>query len=131
MAARWLTFALGLLGTLFALVFVDQGFRSLFDTFLVVIGLFMGVLGGLFILGVATRRANATGAMIGAVLGAAVMFCLWRFTALNGLLYTTCGIVACVCVGYITSLLTGPPTNDLTGLTLHSCDRVISAKIEH
>ncbi len=119
-AARGLTFLMGVMGTLLGLVFVNPDIKSLFDTFLVVIGLFMGVLGGLFVLGGATTRANSTGAMTGAIVGAAVMFCLWRFTTINGYLYTTCGITTCFVVGYIASLASSKPTGDLTGLTIHT-----------
>ena len=119
-AARFWTFLIGVVGTLLGLVFVDPDIKSLFDAFIKVIGLFMGVLGGLFILGAVTKRANATGAMIGAVVGAAVMFCLWKFTAVNGYLYTASGIAACVTVGLTASLLTGRPTSDLSGLTVYT-----------
>lgn len=119
-AARLWTFLVGVVGTLLGLVFVNPDIRSLFDTFISVIGLFMGVLGGLFILGAVTRRANARGAMIGAMVGAGVMVCLWKFSAVNGYLYTASGIVTCVVVGLVASLASGPPTNDLTGLTIYT-----------
>ncbi len=119
-AARGLTFVMGVIGTLLGLVFVNPDIKSLFDTFLVVIGLFMGVLGGLFVLGGTTIRANSTGAMTGALVGAAVMFSLWKFTAVNGYLYTTCGITTCLVVGYFTSLISQQPTGDLSGLTIHT-----------
>ena len=67
----------------------------------------MGVLGGLFVLGAVTRRANAMGALTGAVVRAGVMFCLWKFTAINGYLYTASGITSCVVVGLAASLVTG------------------------
>ncbi len=119
-AARWLTMIMGIIGTLLGLIFVNPDIKSLFDTFIVVIGLFMGVLGGLFVLGGTTTRANSTGAMTGAMVGAAVMFSLWKFTSINGYLYTTCGITTCFVVGYLTSLATAKPTRDLTGLTIHT-----------
>jgi Na+/proline symporter len=118
-AARILTFAVGVLGTLLGLVFVDPEIRSLFDAFLKVIGLFMGVLGGLFVLGILTRRANAKGALIGALLGATVMFCLWKFTRVNAYLYTASGITSCFISGYLASLLF-PPPGDLSGLTVYT-----------
>ena len=118
--ARVCTFAIGIVGTLLGLVFVDPDIKSLFDTFIKVIGLFMGVLGGLFVLGAMTRRANATGALTGAVVGAGFMFCLWRFTSVNGYLYTTSGIITCFVVGYSTSLMTAEPTGDLSGLTIYT-----------
>lgn len=118
-AARWLTFLTGLLGTLLAIVFVSPEIRSLFDTFMKVIGLFMGVLGGLFMLGALTRRANAPGAMVGALVGAGMMFWLWRFTKVNGYLYTTSGIATCFLVGYVASFLWPVSTRNLQGLTVH------------
>ena len=118
-AARVITCVMGIIGTLFALFFINPEIKSLFDAFLKVIGLFMGVLGGLFVLGVLTRRANSTGAMVGAAVGAVTMFSLWRFTTVNGYLYTTSGIVTCVLAGYLASLLR-PQDRDLTGLTLYT-----------
>ena len=119
-AARVCTFLIGVIGTLFGLIFVNPEIKSLFDAFIKVIGLFMGVLGGLFVLGAVTTRANSLGAMTGAVVGAGVMFCLWRFTAVNGYLYTASGIGACVLVGFAASLLTAPPAGDLAGLTIYT-----------
>ncbi len=119
-SARAITFLIGVLSTLFALVFVNPDIKSRFDTFLKVIGLFMGVLGGLFVLGVLTRRANAFGALTGALVGAAVMFSLWRFTPVNGYLYTASGITACVVVGYVASLVRGGRHRDLSGLTIYT-----------
>ncbi len=119
-AARLITFVMGVLGTLLGLIFVDPEIKSLFDAFIKVIGLFMGVLGGLFVLGVMTRRANATGALVGALIGAAVMFCLWRFTEVNGYIYTASGIATCSVTGYLASLMRPPPSNDLSGLTIYT-----------
>jgi Na+/proline symporter len=122
-AARVCTFSLGVTGTLLGLVFVNPAIKSLFDTFIVVIGLFMGVLGGLFVLGATTRLANASGAMIGALVGAGVMFSLWKFSSINGYLYTACGISSCVVVGLAASLAFGRPPQDLAGLTIFTLDR--------
>ena len=119
-AARWLTFLMGLTGTLIGLTFVDPDIKSLFDAFIKVIGLFMGVLGGLFVLGATTTRANSFGALFGALVGAAAMFCLWRFTSVNGYFYTASGIITCFIAGYVASLLTGRPQSSLAGLTIHS-----------
>ena len=119
-AARSCTFAVGVIGTLLGLVFVDPEIKSLFDTFIKIIGLFMGVLGGLFVLGAVTQKANGFGAMAGAVSGAAVMYCLWMFSPLNGYLYTACGILTCVVIGYLASFLAGQSASNLDGLTIHT-----------
>lgn len=47
--AQACTIMLGILGTVLAILFVDPSIKSLFDAFIKVIGLFMGVLGGLFL----------------------------------------------------------------------------------
>ena len=48
------------------------------------------------------------------------MFSLWKFTVVNGYLYTASGIFTCCIVGYTVSLATGPPKSHLTGLTIHT-----------
>ena len=70
--------------TLLGLIFVNPEIKSLFDAFIKVIGLFMGVLGGLFVLGLVTRKAHGRGALVGALVGTGVMFLLWRHTHVNG-----------------------------------------------
>lgn len=122
-AARVCTLLMGVLGTVLGLFFVDPDIKSLFDAFIKIVGLFMGVLGGLFVLGAATTKANATGAITGAFLGAIAMFCLWNFTAVNGYLYTASGIAVCVAAGYAISLLTAPQGNNLEGLTIYTLQR--------
>ncbi len=109
--AQGLTVLLGVVGTWLAMSFVDPNIRSLFDQFIKVIGLFMGVLGGLFILGVFFPRANATGAWIGALIGTGVMLTVWQTTEIQGYLYTAVGITSCVLAGWAGSLLAHRPTD--------------------
>jgi len=120
LTAKMLTFTFGVLGTLVGLWFVDPNIKSRFDEFIKVLGLFMGVLGGLFILGALTTRANAKGALVGALIGAAVMFALWRYSDVTGYMYTFFGIATCVITGYVFSLLLPSKQQDLTGLTVYT-----------
>uniref|UniRef100_UPI0021BCEC13 sodium:solute symporter family transporter n=1 Tax=Aporhodopirellula aestuarii TaxID=2950107 RepID=UPI0021BCEC13 len=117
-AARLVTFVVGVLGTLLGVTFVDPNIQSLFDSSIMVIGMFMGVLGGLFVLGFTTRRASAKGAMIGAFAGTGTLVYLWQFSNITGYLYTVIGITGCFIVGYLASILLGPETRDLRGLTI-------------
>jgi len=119
-AAKGLTVVVGIAGTAIGLLFVNPEIRSLFDQFLKVIGLFMGVLGGLFLLGILTRRATGTGAMVGAVVGAGVMWAVWQYTSINGYLYTAIGILTCFFVGYLVSIVMPGESGDLTGLTIYT-----------
>ena len=119
-AARLLTFLIGVVGTVIGVMFVDPDIKSLFDQFIKVIGLFMGVLGGLFVLGAMTTRASGSGALIGALIGAGVMFSMWKYTPINGYLYTAAGITTCFVVGYAISLMMPDQDRDLTGLTVYT-----------
>ncbi|MEX2214826.1 MAG: sodium/solute symporter [Phycisphaeraceae bacterium] len=118
-AARTVTLLLGILGTLLGLLFVDPSIKSLFDKFLMIIGLFMGVLGGLFAMGVLTKKCNGPGALIGVIVGAAVMFAMPYFTKISGYLYAAIGLTTCFGVGYFASLLLPVTQKDLAGLTIH------------
>ena len=122
-AARGLTLGFGLVGTLLGLVFVDPEIRSLFDSFIKVVGIFMGVLGGLFALGMLTRRASGPGALVGVVAGAGVMLALPIFSQVTGYLYPAIGITACFAVGLVASLILPARRHDLTGLTVFTQER--------
>jgi SSS family solute:Na+ symporter len=101
--------AMGIAGTAVACVMAVSNIESAFKTFNSLIGLTAGALGGLFALGVFTRRANGTGAMIGALVGlGSVMFLYFSGSKVSGLLYAFIGFAVCFVVGYIASLLTGP-----------------------
>lgn len=120
-AARAMTLLLATAGTLLGLMFVDPAIRSLWDQFIGVIGLFMGVVGGLFLLGMLTRRANGIGAIGGAACSAMVMVATWQFTEVQGFLYAFIGITTCFVIGYLLSRLTpSPPDTAIDGLTVYS-----------
>ncbi len=123
-AARGLTVAFGLAGTALGLVFINPDIRSLFDSFLKVIGVFMGVLGGLFALGMLTRRTSGAGAFVGVVAGAGVMFALPVCTEVQGYFYPAVGITTCFLTGLLASVAIDliaareEPERDLEGLTI-------------
>ncbi|WP_432800091.1 sodium:solute symporter family transporter [Poriferisphaera sp. WC338] len=118
--AYFLTFMLGASGTLIGLIFVDPQFKSLFDEYLRVIGMFMGILGGLFALGMFTKRANGWGAIIGLLCGGIVMLLLPIFTNTHPLAYATIGIAVCFSIGYLISIILPASRKDLHGLTVFS-----------
>ena len=122
-AGKILTIVLGVFGTAIGLMFVNPEIRSLFDQFLRVIGMFMGVLGGLFVLGVMTRSANASGALFGAGVGAGVMFALWKSSAVHGYLYTSVGIATCFIVGLTASQFLGKRKQNIDGLTIYTMSK--------
>jgi len=119
-AARALTFTMGVLGTLAGLIFIKPEIYSLMGEYFKVIGMFMGALGGLFLLGILTTRAHARGAFIGLLGGVAVMIWIWRATETNGYLYAFIGISSCLLIGYSASVVLSAGKKDLENLTLHT-----------
>ncbi|MEM9282002.1 MAG: sodium/solute symporter [Verrucomicrobiota bacterium] len=103
--ARILTVVLGILGTLCALLLAWGDIESAWKTFLTIIGFVMGPLCGVFLLGMFTSRANATGAVIGAALGVTALLGARYLTPMNGLLYAPLGITVSFVAGYVGSLL--------------------------
>ena len=59
--ARVITLFIGAGGTIIALLMAKSGISSLWDQFNTILGLFTGGLGGLFVLGLFTQKANARG----------------------------------------------------------------------
>jgi solute:Na+ symporter, SSS family len=126
-AAKVLTFMMGVLGTLAGLVFISPEIRSLMSEYFKVIGMFMGALGGLFLLGILTTRAHARGAFIGLLGGVAVMIWVWRATETSGYIYAFIGISSCLLIGYAASVLLPAEKHDLENLTLHTLTQTKNA----
>ena len=107
--ARICTAIVGMLGVGFALLMATWNIKSLWDQLSIFIGLFAGGLGGIFLLGMLTKRTNGIGALIGLVSSAVIQFLIKHYTSVSFMLYTATGIVACLIIGYIASYL-GPKT---------------------
>ena len=116
--ARWITLVFGLLGSGFAILLASTGVKSLWDVFIQIIGLITGGLGGIFLLGIISTRANGVGAVVGLIGSGIIQY----FVAKNGmvhlLLYSAIGFISCMVIAYITSVLLHEKDKDLTGLTI-------------
>lgn len=115
--ARIITLIVGAGGTIFALIMSKSGISSLWDEFNTILGLFTGGLGGLFVLGIFTKKANAPGALIGLLLSGVVQYYISEYTQVNLLLYAFTGLTSCVLFGYLFSLAIPNGKKALDGLT--------------
>lgn len=88
-----------------------------------VIGLLGGTLSGLFVLGIFSRRGNGRGAVVGALLSAALVFTVRAVYPLNVFAYAPIGLLSCFTFGWLASLLLPVPARSLDGLTLHTLKR--------
>jgi solute:Na+ symporter, SSS family len=71
-----------------------------------------GALLGVFLLGVLTRRANQTGAMIGMVFGFCAELYLWLGTKVPWTWYVAIGTTITFAIGYLASLGIGEPATE-------------------
>jgi len=118
--ARWVTVLVGLLGIAIALTIAKTDIRSAYSTFIEMLGLLGGMLSGLFVLGMFTRRANGTGALAGATLSALTLLIIRWNQPLQVFAYAPIGFVTCVVSGWLLSHVLPGARKDLTGLTLFS-----------
>ena len=126
--AKWVVIIVGLLGIGGAALVAAANIKNAFDTFMGIIGLATGSLGGIFALGVFTRRGNGRGAMVGAVTGIVVVGFI-KFAdkigmvaekiQVAGILNAFIGFTSCLVVGYLASLATGGGTEQGEELSIH------------
>lgn len=105
--ARYATVVTGVLGVLLALWMANSNIKSLWDEFYRFLGLFTGGLGGLFLLGMLTKRANGPGALAGLVVSALLIWYISVYTEISFLMYAFFGLASCFVFGYVFSLLFG------------------------
>ena len=116
--ARRLTVVLGVVAVASASALVTFDIESLWLFFQGCLGLVSSGLVGAFLLGIFTKRAHATGVLVGAAASVVVLIYVTWFTPLHFYLYAVIGISTCVGVGYVTSLLLpNRDRKDLAGLT--------------
>jgi solute:Na+ symporter, SSS family len=105
--ARIATLIIGLIGILFALFMATMDIKSLWDEFQKILGLIIGSLGGVFLLGILSKRANSSGAVFGIICSIAVQIMVVAYEAVHLLMYSATGVISCFLFGYIGSILFG------------------------
>ncbi len=109
-SARVTTLVMGGLSLCFAFLMATWEITSLWDEFNKILGLILGSMGGLFLLGMITRRANAPGAIVGICVSIVVQLFVAHFQVVHLLLYTATGFVSCFVAGYVASLFFRTPS---------------------
>lgn len=114
---KGVTYFAGIVGTLLTLLLATYDIGSLFFLFQKLLGLTSSGLVAVFMLGMFTRRANATGALTGAAASIAVLYYVTNYTQINFYLYAVIGIAVGLVVGYAVSIVTPASAKSLEGLT--------------
>ncbi len=116
---RIATLVAGLAGITFAVMMATLDIKSLWDEFNKILGLVLGSLGGLFLLGLITRRANGIGAITG--IAGSVFIQIWvsKTQPVHLLLYAATGFISCFVIGYLSSLLLPFNNKEIQHLTIY------------
>ena len=115
---RLMTLVSGLAGIGTAVWMASATMGSIWDLATMLSSLIGNGIVGLFALGLLTRRAHQTGALLGVVCGMAAVWWLQRDGAITFWLYTAVGMTVTVTVGYLSSLVLPGRIPPLAGLTL-------------
>lgn len=103
--ARIMTLLSGTIGIGLALAMAIGNVQSLWDEYNRILGLIISGLGGLFFLGVATKRTNGPGAVCGLIACVIVQIVLGYYQTVHLLFFSTTGFISCVVIGYLSSFL--------------------------
>jgi len=101
--SRGATFVWGVV--LLVVAIASRGRGKVLETGLSIASVAYGGLLGVFLLGVLTRRAKQTGAIVGMLCGLALNIYVWKWTHVAFTWYVTIGATTTFIVGYLASLL--------------------------
>ena len=101
--ARIATLVIGLIGIIFALMMATMDVKSLWDEFQKILGLVIGSLGGVFLLGLLSKRANSSGAIIGIAVSIFTQVIVAIHQPVHLIVYSATGVVSCFAAGYLAS----------------------------
>ena len=102
--ARWASVVSGMIGLLLALFMATWEIQSFLDFFNEALGLLTSGLGGLFFIAVFMKRVKGNAALIGFVVGEAVVFWMSEYTTANFLLFGAIGMVVSIAVAWLLSI---------------------------
>ena len=112
--ARRATLVIGIVGTLFAFFMATMDVKSLWDEFQKILGLVIGSLGGVFLLGVLTKKVSSTSALIGIAGSIIVQIIVAIYEPVHLIVYSATGVISCFVIGYFSSLLIGMKKNKIS-----------------
>ncbi|MCG6190647.1 sodium:solute symporter family transporter [Maribellus maritimus] len=101
--ARIATFVIGISGTLFAFMMATMDIQSLWDEFQKVLGLVIGSLGGVFLLGILSKKANSKGVLVGIFISIMIQILVATYQPVHLIMYSATGVLSCFVIGWTAS----------------------------
>lgn len=121
--SRIVSAALGVIGTLAALWLVNSDLRSVWDLAIMLTGMILAPIAGIFFLGIFTLRANSAGVITGAAASILATYLVKTYSPIHHFLYLPVGVITCVLFGYLVSIILPPANKTLAGLTVFTIYR--------
>ncbi|GAB5554242.1 MAG: sodium/solute symporter [Saprospiraceae bacterium] len=118
--ARRITVIIGIIGTGLALMMASWGISSLWDQFNLIVGLFAGGLGGIFVLGIFSKKTNGAGALIGLIASGLCQYFIKEYTNVHLLMYAFTGMFSSITIGYLASMFLGKNEDKKMQYTYHN-----------
>lgn len=103
--AKFTSFVVGLSGIVLAIFLATWDIKSLFDHFNMILGLFSSGIGGLFVMGIVSKRISSIGAFTGVIVSVFVLLVFRFYTDIHFMMYGFVGLMSSIIAGYIVSLL--------------------------
>lgn len=116
-SARYASVICGVIGCGFALMMATWNVLSLYDWFNTMLGILTSGLGALFLIGIFFDRVDGRAALLGFVLGNAVLIAITIYTPLFFFLYGLIGMVSITAIALILSYILPRDEHSNTGLT--------------
>ncbi|PCF88442.1 sodium:solute symporter [Staphylococcus intermedius] len=129
--AQIVSLLVGIFSILVAIVMAHSDIKSAYEWFNGFMGLVLGLLGGIFILGFVSKKANKQGAYAALIVATIVMVCIKYVLppeAVNYWAYSFISISVSLVVGYIVSLLTGNKVSAPQFTTIHDIPEILADK---
>ncbi|KEI07512.1 sodium:solute symporter [Clostridium botulinum] len=122
--AKFLSLAIGIVSIVVSIILAHSNLNSAFAWFNGFIGMVLGLVGGLFGLGVFSKKANSKGALLGFVVAVIVSVGIKYYTKVNFWAYSIISIAVCMIFGYIFSLMFKEKVKDnINELTIYGISK--------
>ena len=105
--ARWTGIAIGGFGVGMAVLLATFDITSLWDQFNFFLGLLTSGLGGLFMMGIFTKRIGTRSALTGFAGSIVILLLCNSYSRVSVILYGAIGLVSCFIIGYLASFIFG------------------------
>ena len=105
--AKWTGVILGVFGIAMAIALATFDITSLWDQFNFFLGLLTSGVGGLFMMGIFTKRIGTRSAVTGFAGSIVVLLLCNGYSHISVILYGFIGLVSCFIIGYLSSFIYG------------------------